>query len=336
MPRWGSKVGTKFAYSNFGIATLGYLVEVTNPERLSFSDYVQKHIIDPLGMTSTQFPPVQDRAHIRPDIWANMSTGYAKLGPLRIPTPAVYFADFPAGTIVTTPADHIRVLLAYMNHGSYNGYQLLKPATVDTMLSMQVTFDTTSGLGLVWFLRNKEKPTFRFGHGGAHMFGWTAEYMAYPTQDFAMAIFTNHWPIRSLRYPEAESILDFISQWLEREAKSPGVKRPAHTWTWKTSYVAGLIMGEQLKGFLGVPQSVTPEMIDVMARAQPIPAQENGLPVWDEAGFRAGVADMLTLKDFTQAEILAFLHSDQLKVLPEELELLHRELGSSGAFTLGK
>jgi CubicO group peptidase (beta-lactamase class C family) len=148
VPRWANKVGEKYAYSNFGIATLGYLVEVTNPEKLSFSDYVQKHIIDPLGMTSTQYPPVQDQAHIRPEIWKNMSTGYAKLGPLRIPTPAVYFADFPAGAVVTTPGDHIRILLAYMNHGSYNGYQLLKPETVDTMLAVQVRTDSSHALGL--------------------------------------------------------------------------------------------------------------------------------------------------------------------------------------------
>jgi hypothetical protein len=279
---------------------------------------------------------VQDQAHIRPDIWAHMSTGYAKLGSLRIPTPAIYFADFPAGTIVTTPGDHIRVLLAYMNHGSYNGYQLLKPETVDTMLSVQVKADSNNASGLVWMLRDMGKPTFRFSHAGAHMFGWTAEYTAYPVQDFAVATFTNQWPIRSLRYPEAATIANFISSWLEREAKSPEVARPVHSWTWKTSYVAGLIMIEQLKGMLGIPQPVTPGTIDVMARAKSLAAAENGMPVWDEAGFRAGVADMLTLKEFTQAEILAFLRSDQLKVLPEELEVLHRELGGSGAFQLGR
>ena len=336
VPRWLAKPGERYSYSNFGIATLGYLVELTNPERLSFSEYVQKHIIDPLGMTSTQYPPVQDKAHIRPDIWANLSTGYAKLGALRIPTPPVYFADFPAGTVVTKPSDHIRVLLAYMNHGSYNGYQLLKPETVDTMLSMQVTFDSANGMGLVWFLRDTAKATFRFGHGGAHMFGWTNNYLAYPRQDFAIAVFTNQWPIRGLRYPETDLIAAFISSWLEREAASPHPSRPMKSWTWKTSYVAGLTMVEQLKGMLGIVDPLTPEMVNTMAHAHPITVLEDGVPVWDEAGFRAGVADMLSIKEFSQAEILAFLKSDRLQVLPEELELLNHELGLTGAFTLGR
>src|SRR5207253_5916105 len=89
VPLWESKPGEKYEYSNMGVATLGYLVEITNPEHLSFSDYVQKHIIDPLGMRSTQFPSAQDSAHIRPEIWKQLSTGYATIGAIRIPTPAI-------------------------------------------------------------------------------------------------------------------------------------------------------------------------------------------------------------------------------------------------------
>ena len=204
------------------------------------------------------------------------------------------------------------------------------------MLSMQVTFDSANGMGLVWFLRDTAKATFRFGHAGAHMFGWTNNYMAYPRQDFAIAVFTNQWPIRGLRYPEADLITTFISSWLEREARSPHPSRSMKSWTWKTSYVAGLTMVEQLKGMLGIVEPLTPEMVNTMARSHPITALEDGVPVWDEAGFRAGVADMLSIKEFSQAGILAFLKSDRLQVLPEELELLNHELGLTGAFTLGR
>jgi CubicO group peptidase (beta-lactamase class C family) len=109
LPLWGAKVGKVFQYSNMGMATLGYLVEVTNPEGLSFSDYVQQHIMNPLGMSSSQFPPVQDAEHVRPDIFERFPTGYTRWGAVDIPTPAIYFADYPAGTVVTTPEDHIKL-----------------------------------------------------------------------------------------------------------------------------------------------------------------------------------------------------------------------------------
>ena len=64
------------------------------------------------------WPPVQDAEHIRPGIFARMSTDYARFGPLQVPTPSIFFADFPAGTVVTTPGDHVRLLLAYRGDGT--------------------------------------------------------------------------------------------------------------------------------------------------------------------------------------------------------------------------
>ncbi len=333
LSRWSAKVGEKFQYSNFGIATLGYLVEVTNPEGLSFSEYVQKHIIDPLGMTSTMYPPVQDAAHVRPDIFERLSNGYAQFGPVDIPTPTIYFADYPAGTVVTTPGDHICLLLAYINKGNYHGYQLLMPETVRLMLTAQIAMGDNA-LGLVWFLRNVNKPDFNFGHGGAHMYGWNNDFRAYPEQDFALVVATNHWNIASpaerSAKREAQLISDFISSWLKHEqAEFHRVQAPA-SWAWKTSYVIGLMMVESLKGSLGIESPLTHEMIEAMARGVKVRTEaENGVSVWDPAGFRAGVEDMLSV-EMTLTGIRAFLESRRLRVAPEELEILFRELGGSG------
>ncbi len=50
---WIGKVVAQFNYSNPGIATLGLIVQTANPDGLSFSDYVQRHIMDPLGRLLT-------------------------------------------------------------------------------------------------------------------------------------------------------------------------------------------------------------------------------------------------------------------------------------------
>ncbi len=260
LPRWSAKVGEKVLYSNFGLATLGYLVQATNPEGLSFSDFVGKHIIDPLGMTSTQYPAVQDASHIRPDILKRLSTGYAKFGSLDIPTPPIYIAAYPAGSLVTIPRDHIRLLLAYLNNGLYNGYRLLCPESVELMLTPHVPYGQGS-LGLVWFLYNWNKynwnkEDFSYGHGGAYMYGWNNEFLAYPNQDFAIVVATNHWDLanpqeRSLKR-EVRLISNFVSSWIKNEKRNLGRRRQRASWAWETSYVIGLMMVESLKGSLGI------------------------------------------------------------------------------------
>jgi hypothetical protein len=327
-------------YSNFGLATLGYLVEVTNPEGLSFSDYVQKHIIDPLGMASTQYPPVQDARHVRPEIFARMSTGYALMGNVRIPTPTIYFADHPAGTVVTTPGDHIRLLLAYLNEGSYEGYQLLRPETVRAMLTPQ-TLRGDRQVGLIWMLRNHGTARFSFEHGGAHMFGWQNDFRAYPELGFAVAIATNRWDM--VLYSDAtwrtppDLVAEFIASWVEREqAGTLRAVAPA-SWAWKTSYVLGLVMAEQLKGLLSIQAPVTAEMVETMARqGEEFTPGIGGQRTWDPAGFRAGMEDMLAASPLSMANVRAFLKSEKLRVLPEELSLLVRELrGRSGFPNVG-
>ncbi len=337
-PTWTAKPGEKYQYSNLGIATLGYLVQITNPEKLSFSDYVQKHIIDPLGMTSTQYPPVQDEAHIRPDIWKRMSRGYSNLGPLRVPTPAIYFEDFPAGTAVTTPADHVRLLLAMQNGGRYNNYQLLKPETVRMMLTPQTLIEQDpvsppASVGLVWHLRNWDEPNRSFEHAGAHMWGWNNRFIDFPDLDLAMAVFTNHWSLpndsQGVRYREALMVIDFVRSWCEREKAGTLRAVPARPWPWKVSYVAGLMMVGYVNAYLGIEERLPPSTIDIMVKGTaPKPGTTS---VWDPDGFRAGLRD-LAAAELTRAGVAAFLKSDRLQVLPEELPLIYLELGGRGPF----
>jgi len=332
VPRWSAKVGEKVIYSNFGIATLGYLVEVTNPERLSFSAFVQKHIMDPLGMTSSQYPPVQDSVYVRPDIFARFSKGYAGFGDWFVPTPTIYFADYPAGTVVTTPGDHIRLLLAYLNGGAYNGQRILEPETVNLILSPQVTNAwPNADLGIVWLLRNVGKKEFEFSHAGAHMYGWDNDFGAFPDLDLAFASFSNVWHMTGSSSIH-QRITDFLVQWHRYEGSSSRKAPAAKSWAWKTSYVAGLIMVENMKGRLGIQSPLTPSMIDAMATGTRMSPEARGDPaLWDADGFGAGVSDMLKV-EMTPEAVRAFLESDRMRIAPEELDILYREIGGRSAY----
>jgi len=327
IPLWSTKVGKVFQYSNLGMATLGYLVEETNPEGLSFSEYVQQHIMNPLGMSSSQYPPVQDAEHVRPDIFERLSTGYARWGAVDIPTPTMYFADYPAGTVVTIPGDHIKLLLAYLNKGTYNDYQLLKPDTVELMLTPQIdAFGGSVKLGLMWLLANVDQIDYNFSHGGAHMYGWNNDFKAYPKLDFAVAVFTNHW---SLPVVDRENVLiaDFIASWLKNEQRFSGTGESFLSWVWKTSYVIGLLFTEQIKGMLGVKSPITEDMIEAMAKGAKFrPDDYNSISGWDPDGFRAGVRDMLDT-EMTVKGINKFLRSDKIRVTKEELKKIYHELG---------
>jgi hypothetical protein len=341
-PTWSARAGEKYQYSNLGIATLGYLVQVTNPEHLSFSDYVQKHIIDPLGMTSTQFPPVQDSAHIRPAIWAKMSRGYAGLGPLRVPTPAIYFEDHPAGTVVTKPSDHIRILLAMQHEGRYHDYQLLAPETVKEMLTPQTETGPDpefepSQVGLVWNLHRWSTPGRSFDHAGAHMWGWTNRYVDFPDLDLAIAVFMNQWSLpddpAGARYREAKLIIDLARGWVTREKAGTARAPVARPWAWKVSYVAGLMTVYFTNVSLGIKDPISPATIEMMVKgAAPRPGK-GGENVWDPAGYRAGLRDLASAEPTPQG-IAEFFRSDRLQVLPEELSIIYLELGGSGGLPL--
>lgn len=332
VPLWSTAPGEAFSYSNLGIATLGYLVEVTNPEGLSFSDWVQEHIMDPLGMASSQYPPVQDSVHVRPEIWARMSTGYARFGRLQIPTPPIYFEDHPAGTVVTTPGDHIRLLLALMNGGALGDSRILSPESVEGMLTADDGSTEGDAQGLIWRLQDMGDPSFSFAHSGAHMWGWTNLFIAFPRLGAALAISMNNWDVPGdpgARYREATAIVDFVRSWLVNERGADPRSASGRSWAWKYSYVAGLLLAERNHGALGIEETTTEAMMEEMS-AGAREVGEGSLSLWDPDGFVAGFRDMAGSANSLD-QVRAFFRSDALRILPEELDLILFEMDGTTA-----
>ncbi|HTU81161.1 MAG TPA: serine hydrolase domain-containing protein, partial [Candidatus Acidoferrales bacterium] len=122
--------GKIIAYSNYGATLAGYIVQRVSGER--FEDYIAKHILDPLQMRYSTF-----EQPLPPRLAPLAATGYldASQGKTK---PFEFVDTAPAGASSSTGIDMAHFMLAYLDGGTYDGYQLLEPATIKEMWTPQV------------------------------------------------------------------------------------------------------------------------------------------------------------------------------------------------------
>jgi CubicO group peptidase (beta-lactamase class C family) len=333
--RWSARVGERVQYSNFGYAILGQLFSHANPDGITLDRWVTKHILTPLGMSSTALPAVDDERHVPSSIRRRLCTGYARFGPVYVPSPTLSTGSYPGSGLLTTPGDHIRMLLALQHGGTLLGERLVEPETVRLMMTPQRSaseteraFGNTPFFGLGVELANLGAADHHFGRVGSYPWGWWHHSRAYPNLDFAIVVFTNKWDMQGWNNPDARVagglIADFAASWLRR---AHGEERPVRSWGWRFSYAVGLLMGERLAAFLGIPDALGPDLVAQMAREARVAHGLGDEEPWDEGGFRAGLEDIREVGAHPSA-LRAFLRSDALEVAPEELPLLWLRLGS--------
>ena len=134
--------GDVTAYSNYGMALAGYIVERVSGE--AFADYVDAHIFKPLGMAHSTFQQPLPTA-----LAPLMSKGYrtSSLPPLdHFET----ISGSPAGALSTTGTDIGRFMLALIGGGTLDGAQILTADSLRQMMTPQATTPTGS-LGLVFY-----------------------------------------------------------------------------------------------------------------------------------------------------------------------------------------
>jgi len=145
--------GTVSDYSNIGQTLVGYLVEVLSGQ--SFVQYTQNNIFTPLGMTNTSFK----LAGLDQSLLALPNGNGAQYGE----------PDYPDGMLRTSPENLGHLLALYEMGGTYNGVQILKPATVQLILSSQTTLGSSSSNGIsqgfAWYTVNTFGSTM-WGHDG--------------------------------------------------------------------------------------------------------------------------------------------------------------------------
>ena len=149
--------GTVPAYSNYGTALAGYIVERVSGQ--SFDDYITEHIFKPLGMNSSTFAQPLP-AHLAP----NMSNGYL-LGSDK-PEPFEIVGPYPAGSLSSTAVDMSKFMLAHLQLGKLGDAQILKPETATLMHSRLFGLDDAANAMAYGFYEESRNGHRIIGHGG--------------------------------------------------------------------------------------------------------------------------------------------------------------------------
>jgi len=134
MPARVRPPGIVTAYSNYGYALAGYIVQQVSG--MPFEQYVERHIFQPLLMRSSTFrQPVEAR------LSADLSQAYTYTDGVYRPVPFVAIATSPAGAMSATTTDLARFMLAQLQNGRLGKERIFQEATAKAMQTQQFTND---------------------------------------------------------------------------------------------------------------------------------------------------------------------------------------------------
>ena len=152
--------GEVTAYSNWGVALAGQIVE--DVAGMSFEDFLQARILDPLGMADTTYSETTARPDQPP-----LSHSYRVHGGTAHPAFRVDVGSFgPAGSFASTAADMGRFLRFLLGDGALDGSRLLAPETMAQMRTR--LFDDLEGAPdmVHGFQARPLFGTMAYGHAG--------------------------------------------------------------------------------------------------------------------------------------------------------------------------
>lgn len=156
--------GTGYKYSNAGINTAGRIIEVVSG--MSYEDFLQKRLFDPLGMKDTTFWPNEAQVKrlaksYKPNAAKN-DLEETTISQLTYPLTERSRQPMPGGGLFSTAGDMAKFCQMLLNGGTVGGKKFLSEAAIKEMSRRQTPETVKENYGLGWAL-NAET----FGHGGA-------------------------------------------------------------------------------------------------------------------------------------------------------------------------
>ncbi|MDZ7671829.1 MAG: serine hydrolase domain-containing protein [Halanaerobiales bacterium] len=132
MPARVYPAGREMAYSNYASSLAAYIVERVSG--LSFNQYVEENIFEPLNMNHSTF-----RQPVPEEIDGESSLGFAYINGAYQSNQFEYIQPYPVGSLSSTAEDMSKFMLAHLNNGSYQGNSILNSETIEEMHSQSFT-----------------------------------------------------------------------------------------------------------------------------------------------------------------------------------------------------
>ena len=182
LPRRGWAPGDVTAYSNYGYALAGYVVE--SAAQLPFADYARTEIFAPLGMSRSSFaqPPP-------PELERDAAIAYRCSKAGCDPIEPDFRSAYPPGGLVTTANDMTRFMLAELG-APVDGKRVLSDSVLQLMHTRQFSHDPALP-GLTYgFAEDDVAGQRALSHAGGAS-GFMSFVVLVPTRTLGMFVVTN-------------------------------------------------------------------------------------------------------------------------------------------------
>src|SRR5262249_49044921 len=147
------------SYSNYGAILAAYIVEQVSGQ--PFEQYVQEHILTPLGMRHSSF-----HQPLPPEVAGRVAPGSSFAGSAYTAQPFEYVQVWPAGSFSATATDMARFMIAHLQNGRFGETRILQDATAQEMHAQHFANDPRVP-GLDWgFYEQRIDGQRLIEHGG--------------------------------------------------------------------------------------------------------------------------------------------------------------------------
>jgi len=171
----------RWKYSNLGFTIAGMIVEKISGE--SWAAYIQEHIFNPLGMTSSSVDrPVE-----------GLATGYAERMPdgSRAKMPFVDARAMAAATGITSNIDDMAKFVSFQfSQGTVGANQVLTPGALRLMHRVRMLENDWKSGNAIGFAVSREGDKIYVGHGGSY-FGYKTHTLMQMEPKVGVIVLTN-------------------------------------------------------------------------------------------------------------------------------------------------